>query len=78
MEIYSYEELFEIIKIQMEKENKNKKEDESSQLEKLSSSGLRLINNPTLQNLNNITNILLNTNKETKIPEDTSKYIYKS
>jgi hypothetical protein len=74
MEIYSYNELFNLIKEQMEQDKTKKKA--PSYMENLLSSGLRTVNNPTLQNLNNTGNIFLNSNKREIKPDDRSKYIY--
>lgn len=71
LKTYTYNELFELIKTQQEKEKKGK----SSQSEILINESIRTINNPTSQNIKNIFNILLNTKKEEK-SDDRTKYVY--
>jgi hypothetical protein len=78
--IYSYQELFELIRIQQEKENNEKKNiNQPSQMEKLFSEGLRAFNNPTSQNFKRTFNTLVNTEKkEVKPQDDRLNYVYRA
>lgn len=74
---YSYEELFELIRIQQENEKKNT--NQPSQMEKLFSNGLRALNNPTTQNFKRTFNTLVNTDKkEVKPQDDRLNYVYRA
>lgn len=74
LKTYTYNELFELIKNQQEKEDREKKK-KLSQSEIFINESIRTINNPTSQNIKNTFNILLNTKKEEK-PDDRTKYVY--
>ena len=74
---YSYEELFELIRIQQENEKKNT--NQPSQMEKIFSNGLRALNNPTTQNFKRTFNTLVNTDKkEVKPQDDRLNYVYRA
>lgn len=75
--IYSYEELFELIRIQKEKEKKDIKE--PTQMEKIISEGLRTLNNPTSQNFRRTMGVIVNTDKnEDKQSDNRLNYIYRA
>jgi hypothetical protein len=79
METYTYNDLYNIIKTQTEKEKKSMdKKKEPSTMDNFLSKGLRTINNPTLQNFNNTIGILINSKQQEIKEDDKSKYIYKS
>lgn len=75
IKIYSYNELFELIKIQQEKEKENEMKKKPSQMDELISEGLRALNNPTSQNFKRTIGILTKTNIETN-PDNRLNYIY--
>jgi len=81
---YSYEELFDLIRKQMEKEKREKEargivEPQPTTMDRFLNEGLRAINNPTTQNLTNAMNVLINPAETTKIePENRLNYIYRS
>lgn len=72
MNKYSYNELFNLIRIQQEEENKGKEPKQE-----FGGDFIRFLNNPTRSNFNNtITN--LTSSKKEEIPDDISKYTYRS
>lgn len=81
---YSYEELFNLINKQMEKEKRERQmkgivEPQPTSMDRFLNEGLRAINNPTTQNLTNAMNVLINPTETTEIePENRLNYIYRS
>jgi hypothetical protein len=75
--IYSYQELFELIRLQQEKE-KDSKSVKPTRMENVISEALRALNNPTTQNLNRTINIALNQEKPVIEPDNRLNYIYKA
>jgi hypothetical protein len=78
METYTYNELYNIINTQTEKEKSMNKKKEPSTMDKFLSKGFRTINNPTFQNFNDTMGILINSKQQEIREDDKSKYIYKS
>jgi len=73
--IYSYQELFELIRVQQEKDIKSVK---PTRMENVISEALRALNNPTTQNLNRTINVALNKEKPVIEPDNRLNYIYKA
>ena len=73
--IYTYNELFNLIRIQQEKEKKDKVKP-PTQMESLFSEGLRALNNPTSQNFKRTMGVLVN--KEEEIPDNRLNYTYRA
>jgi len=77
---YSYSELYELIKEEVEIEKGKKMKDEKrDNMNEIYNQGIRMINNPTIQNLNKTIKILRKDiiEKEEKI-DNRDNYIYKS
>jgi len=74
--IYSYEELFELIKIQADKEKKDVKP--PSKMQNFLSEAVRTINNPTSQNLNRTIGIITTQEKKEDNPDNRLNYIYRA
>ena len=74
---YSYYELFILIKTQTDKENERKKKKPEKKIDDLLNQGLRMLYNPTLDNLDNTFKTIIPPKEEEK-PDDRSKYIYRS
>jgi len=75
--IYSYKELFDLIRVQKEKE-KVLKVVKPTRMEKVFSEALRAFNNPTTQNFNRTMNIALNQEKPLIEPDNRLNYTYKA
>jgi hypothetical protein len=75
--IYSYQELFELIRVQQKKE-KDSKSVKPTRMENVISEALRALNNPTTQNLNRTINVALNQEKPVIEPDNRLNYIYKA
>lgn len=76
---YSYNELFQLIKMQTDKEKALKKKKTGNMMDDIINQGLRMINNPTLQNFNKVAKTIVSQGQETKkIEDDRTKYIYRS
>jgi hypothetical protein len=75
--IYSYQELFELIRVQQEKE-KLINVVKPTKMENIVSEALRALNNPTTQNLNRTMNVAFNQEKPVIEPDNRLNYIYKA
>lgn len=79
---YSYEELFNLIKSQVEDERKSNEakgifKKTPSKTDEILSMGLRAINNPTSQNLKKTLDIMIKKDEEIKT-DDRINYIYRA
>jgi len=80
---YSYEELFNLIKSQVEDERISNEakgifKKTPSKTDEILSMGLRAINNPTSQNLKRTMDIIIKPEEEIKKPDDRINYIYRA
>ena len=73
MNKYSYNQLFNLIRIQQEIENKGKEPEQE-----FLGDAIRLLNNPTKSNLNNTIDNYNSSKKKGEEPDDISKYTFRS